>query len=115
MTTSTPIDRSPTGTAPVGDPERFRHLPHGEGLHRAFLNHLGTVKVDPGASASGIGAVEFLAPRGFGPPLHLHREEDELFYVIDGRIRFELGGRAVHGETGAVLALPCRVAHTFQV
>ena len=99
----------------TGDPDRFRHLPEGEGVHRAFLNHLATVKLDPGSSDSGMGAVEFLAPRGFGPPLHVHREEDELFYVVDGRIRFELGDQVVHGGTGALLALPCRVAHTFQV
>ncbi|MCE0486938.1 cupin domain-containing protein [Ornithinimicrobium sediminis] len=97
------------------DLSRFQHLPEGAGVHRAFLNHLATVKVEPGDSASGLGAVEFLAPRGFGPPLHVHREEDELFYVIDGSVRFQLDGKVVNGEAGAVLALPCRVAHTFQV
>lgn len=93
----------------------FRFLPDGAGVHRAFLNHLATVKVDPGECVSGLGAVEFMAPRGFGPPLHLHREEDELFYVVDGRVRFEYGGRSVHGETGTVLLLPVGEAHTFQV
>ena len=93
----------------------FRHLPDGEGVHRAFLNHLATVKVDPGSTASGLGAVEFTAPRGFGPPLHLHREEDELFYVIDGRIRFHHGTTEVVGETGTLLVLPVGEAHTFQV
>ena len=108
MTPST-TDRS------AGDDTRFRHLPDGAGVHRAFLNHLATVKVDPGDSASGLGAVEFMAPRGFGPPLHVHREEDELFYVIDGRVRFEYCGLSVHGETGTLLLLPNAEAHTFQV
>ena len=102
-------------TPTTGDPDRFRHLPEGEGVHRAFLNHLATVKLDAGSSASGMGAVEFLAPRGFGPPLHVHREEDELFYVIDGHVRFEYGGDSVHGETGALLLLPNAEPHTFQV
>ena len=91
-------------TMTTTDHDRFAHLPEGEGVHRAFLNHLATVKVDPGDSASGLGAVEFQAPEGFGPPLHKHREEDELFYVIDGRVRFEFCDRSVHGETGALQA-----------
>lgn len=116
MDTAADLTAVPADGGPLPDgTDRFRFLPAGEGVHRAFLNHLGTVKVDPGDSASGIGAVEFMAPRGFGPPLHVHREEDELFHVIDGRVRFELGDRAVYGETGAVLLLPSRVAHTFQV
>lgn len=114
-TTHQPPGGEPSGTHPAGDPGRFVHLPDGAGVHRAFLNHLATTKVEPGRSASGLGAVEFLAPRGFGPPLHLHREEDELFFVIDGLVRFHLGQQVVRGETGALLALPCRVAHTFQV
>ena len=87
----------------------------GSGSHHHFLNHLATVKVDPGATASGLGAVEFTAPRGFGPPLHLHREEDELFYVVEGRIRFRHGATEVVGETGTLLVLPVGEAHTFQV
>ena len=100
---------------PPATATRFRHVPEGAGVHRAFLNHLATVKVDPGSSASGLGAVEFMAPRGFGPPLHVHREEDELFYVIDGRVRFEYDGERVHGETGTLLLLPSRAPHTFQI
>lgn len=30
--------------------------------------------------------MEFLAPRNFGPPLHLHEAEDELFYILDGEL-----------------------------
>ncbi len=102
-------------TTTTSQESRFRHVPDGAGIHHAFLNHLATVKVEPGDSASGLGVVEFAAPRGFGPPLHLHREEDELFYVIEGSVRFRLGEQEVTGETGAVLALPLGVAHTFQV
>lgn len=107
-----------TDTRAGADPrDRFQHLPDGAGTHYHFLNHLATVKVRAGDSASGIGAVEFAAPRGFGPPLHVHREEDELFYVLDGRVRFELDGGAsvVHGERGACLLLPSEVPHTFCV
>jgi hypothetical protein len=38
-----------------------------------FLNNLATIKVAPGSSGS-MSAVEFVAPKGFGPPVHVHRD-----------------------------------------
>ena len=110
MTTTQPF--SPD----TADLDRFRHVPDGDGVHLHFLNHLATVKVEAGDSPSGLGAVEFAAPEGFGPPLHMHREEDELFYVLDGTIRAELGGpggSVVHASAGDMLLLPSKVPHTF--
>jgi quercetin dioxygenase-like cupin family protein len=87
----------------------------GEGDHRFFLNHLATVKVAAGESASGMSAVEFTAPRGFGPPLHLHREEDEIMYVLDGEIRLDVGDASSVATAGSVVSLPHGIPHVFQV
>lgn len=35
---------------------------------------------------------ENLAPRGHGSPLHVHRNEDEWFYVMDDELTFWIGG-----------------------
>lgn len=35
-----------------------------------------------------LGLVEASLYGGFGPPLHVHRREDEAFYVIEGRSAF---------------------------
>jgi ferredoxin len=51
----------------------------------------------------------------FGPPLHFHREEDEMMFVIDGRVRLEFGGETVFAETGSMVSLPCGIPHTSQV
>lgn len=95
--------------------EQPAEVPTGDGAHHHFLNHLATVKVGAGESVSGLNATEFTAPRGFGPPLHVHREEDELMLVIDGRVRLEFGGDVVFAETGSMVSLPCGIPHTFQV
>ena len=87
----------------------------GGGDHRFFLNHLATVKVAAGESATQMSAVEFAAPRGFGPPLHAHREEDEIMYVIDGEIRLDLGDESLMVTGGAVVSLPHGIPHIFQV
>ena len=59
-------------------------VPPDQGDHHFFLNHLATVKVGANDSESGLALVEFVAPRGFGPPLHVHTKEDELMCVPRG-------------------------------
>ncbi|HEX2435538.1 MAG TPA: hypothetical protein VHI76_02705 [Solirubrobacterales bacterium] len=38
-----------------------------------------------------IGVVEIVIPAGHGPPLHVHRNEDEGSYVLSGRIEIQRG------------------------
>ncbi|MEL6891713.1 MAG: cupin domain-containing protein [Actinomycetota bacterium] len=89
-------------------------LDTGEGHHRHFFNHLATTKVDPGDDGS-MTVVEFTAPKGFGPPLHVHDDEDEVMVVLDGEIAFRSGDTEQIGRAGATVYLPHGVPHTFQV
>lgn len=59
--------------------------------------------------------VEFQSPKGFGPPLHKHVDEDELFIVLDGRLVLRSGDEEIDAGPGSVSFLPHAVAHTFQV
>ncbi len=54
-----------------------------------------------------------IAPKS-GPPLHLHRREDEFFFIVSGDFRFQLGDRIVDAPAGAFVFVPRGVAHTFQ-
>lgn len=102
MDTNTHPARTPAVIAP------------GAGTHLHFLNHLATVKVAAGADGA-MSVVEFTAPRGFGPPLHRHRDEDELFVVLDGQVAFHAGGDRLVTDTAGVALLPRGLPHTFQV
>ena len=96
--------------------DSLQSVPADQGDHHFFLNHLGTVKVAAGGSASGLALVEFVAPRGFGPPRHLHVEEDELMYVLEGEIRLDLDdGDSTVVSSGAVVTLPHGIPHGWQV
>lgn len=87
----------------------------GEGEHWHFLNTLQSLKVDGDRTGGALTALEFVGPRGFGPPLHSHDVEDELFYVLDGEVRFTSGEvEQVVGEGGTVF-LPKQRPHQFQV
>lgn len=90
-------------------------IARGEGEHFHFLNNLFTAKLTSEDTNGEMTVMEFLAPRNFGPPLHSHDIEDELFYIIDGDVWFSCGdAEAVH-TTGAVVWLPRGRPHTFQV
>jgi quercetin dioxygenase-like cupin family protein len=86
----------------------------GSGHHFHFLNHLATVKVDPGQDGA-LSVVEFTAPRGLGPPLHRHVDEDELFVVLDGEVAFHTGDDRIVTGAGGLALLPHGIPHTFQV
>ena len=54
-----------------------------------------------------------IAPKS-GPPLHVHRREDEFFFIMRGDFRFQLGDRIVDTPVGSFVFIPRGVAHTFQ-
>ena len=49
-----------------------------------------------------------------GPPLHLHREQDESWYIIDGEFRFEVDGQEILARTGDTVFARRGTRHTFQ-
>ncbi len=106
------------GYAPRIDPRpataRPLILEGGAGDHFRFLNHLATVKVSAGSEGQ-LSVVEFLAPKGFGPPLHRHNDEDELFVVFEGELMLRSGDTERPCSDGAIALLPRSVPHSFQV
>lgn len=76
-----------------------------KGRTAAPLNIVGEetlVKVSPADSNGQMAFFHLVAPPMSGPPLHFHTREDELFYVLEGELVFELDGErftAVAGST----------------
>jgi quercetin dioxygenase-like cupin family protein len=54
-------------------------------------------------------------PPGTTLPRHVHRNEDEVFYVLEGRVEFDVAGELAIGEPGATVFLPQGVPHTWRV
>jgi len=65
-----------------------------------------------GASFSLIETGETAA--GLGPPLHIHGDCAESFYVITGRYRMHLDGRDFDCPAGSFVHIPLGMRHTFQ-
>ena len=57
---------------------------------------------------------EYTTPAGGpSPPLHVHEETDEAFYVLGGELECTVGDEVVTAEPGATVLVPRGTAHTF--
>lgn len=53
-------------------------------------------------------------PPGGGPPPHLHTQEDENFYVIEGSVEFFRDGQWTAAAPGTVVFMPKNEVHAFR-
>ena len=51
--------------------------------------------------------------QGKGTPLHIHTSQDEIFYVIEGSYKFQVGEDKYDLTTGDSIFLPRQVAHAW--
>ena len=59
--------------------------------------------------------LEAQEPAGFGPPLHIHRDAAEAFYVLEGEYIIFLDGREASCPAGSFIFIPAGVPHGFRV
>jgi quercetin dioxygenase-like cupin family protein len=52
---------------------------------------------------------------GDGSPLHIHRHEDEAFWMLDGAMTVFIGDEQLELSAGGVAFLPRGVPHAFRV
>jgi putative tryptophan/tyrosine transport system substrate-binding protein len=60
------------------------------------------------------GVWRYTSPSGGGPPVHIHRAEDEFFYVLSGAFNFQLGDCVKSAPAGSFVFIPKDAVHTFQ-
>lgn len=49
-----------------------------------------------------------------GPPLHQHQREDELFYVLEGEVTFQIDGKRIVVQQGTTALAPRLSVHAYQ-
>jgi quercetin dioxygenase-like cupin family protein len=57
---------------------------------------------------------ESTAAPGEGPPLHRHASEDEVLYVLEGRLRVKLEATIHEAPAGSFVFIPKGAPHTWQ-
>lgn len=55
----------------------------------------------------------WLDPNSEGPGAHLHEDNDEVFYVLEGTMSFLAGEKWVDAKKGTFLRIPSKTLHDF--
>ena len=50
---------------------------------------------------------------GEGPPQHIHKAEEEAFYVLEGAVNIKIGEQTISGTVGSFVLIPRGTVHTF--
>ncbi len=80
-----------------------------------FGNTLVSIAVSSSTGRDGVCVIEHTMPYADSPPLHVHQNEDEIFHVLSGRMRFVVGGKERFANAGDTLLAPKGVPHTYRV
>jgi quercetin dioxygenase-like cupin family protein len=59
-------------------------------------------------------ALENVVMPRLGPPQHIHVREDEMYYILDGRLRFKMDGEFSDAPAGSFVFIPRGTPHAFQ-
>jgi len=54
-------------------------------------------------------------PPGVKAPLHVHHREDEAFWVLEGGVTFEVGGKTIEASAGDFVFGPRDIPHRYEV
>ena len=73
------------------------------------------VRIHGSAADDGFALIDSVAPAGSQPPLHVHRDEGEGFYVLDGELTLWVGDDTHTLRSGEYLFAPADVPHTIRV
>jgi quercetin dioxygenase-like cupin family protein len=80
-----------------------------------YLGGLMTVHADSNETTGQFALVEAYTVPGMEPPMHVHKNEDELFYVMEGKLTVFRGSEVLEATAGTSVFLPRGVPHTFRI
>jgi quercetin dioxygenase-like cupin family protein len=59
--------------------------------------------------------IDALTRKGNCPPRHIHQNEDESFYILEGEITAWIGDQTIRGAPGTLIFGPRGVPHSFEI
>lgn len=86
----------------------------GAGKVVGVLRTQSTFKVLSEQTGGAYAILEQRIPARHGPPLHVHRWETEIFYILEGNFEFTVGDQKIAAPTGSLLVGPRDIKHTFR-
>lgn len=86
-----------------------------EGEARWWMGSLAIIKASGKETDGRFSLVEVTESEGAEAPLHVHHNEDEAFWILEGSLTFEVGGKTIKAEPGSFLFGPKDVPHRYRV
>jgi mannose-6-phosphate isomerase-like protein (cupin superfamily) len=96
-------------------PSTAPQSPTAFGQPRWFFGMLAEVKASAADTGGQYTLLEITAPAGLETPLHVHYNEDEGFYVLEGTVTVRVGDETVQLSAGQHAFGPRDVPHKFTV
>ena len=90
-------------------------LSPGEGRAIDLGNFAMVLKAGPDQTAGEFSLLEASEPPGFGPPMHIHTNCAEAFYILEGEYRVFIGDDEWACPAGSYIYIPKDVRHGFRV
>jgi mannose-6-phosphate isomerase-like protein (cupin superfamily) len=78
------------------------------------LSGVGAIHADADLTRGVYELFEARTPFGSGPPLHIHREREEAFYVVSGQYLLIRASEETQLGTGDFILIPRGTPHRFQ-
>ncbi len=80
-----------------------------------FANGLYVVKAAAAETRDAFTLIEVQLPAGEGPPPHIHHDEEEGFYILEGELTVNCGEQSWTATPGMFAFLPRGIPHSFRV
>jgi quercetin dioxygenase-like cupin family protein len=80
-----------------------------------LLDVLWVVHATGGQTQGRYSLIEQWMPQGSGPPPHVHPYEEEMFWVMEGEMTVEVGGKTLVLVPGSLGHVPRNTVHSFKV
>jgi mannose-6-phosphate isomerase-like protein (cupin superfamily) len=90
-------------------------LQPGEGRDIDMGNFRMSLKASGQETADAFSLLEAEEPPNFGPPMHIHHDAAEAFYVVSGEYRIFIGDEEHVCPAGSFIYIPAGAPHGFRV
>ena len=102
------VSRKTPNTMPA-----FRHGPEDD-RPVSFIGDLFTIKARASDTNGAYSVTDMLvSPLAEGPPVHHHEDCEEAFYVVSGKLSFEIDGVEIGAPAGTFVVVPRGAEHTY--
>ncbi len=102
------------GTATVVRRSQLKYVPAGTGPSYWGPGDQITFLITGEETDGAFFMAEVSVPPGGGPGPHVHHREEETFYLLQGRLTIQAGGRTLNASPGDFVHLPRGIVHSFK-